>query len=869
MQAIVGNNNNKKNIIVNKHKRAFGIIIKHKNIRKINKGSSMRSFPSSSSSLQYFMYPGLCCCPTTTVGTRTFMDTMGRFHRCQHQTMVVVNRINHSERRKIKSYLQSRQNVEANTDKAKSLSPWHRQPESKASPVRGEIFSFPVYQLEQGQQQTSVQSQFDASLFYRELTQTDNSSKNSRLSSYQHDQQQQQQASTTVSIGSGVVFGEPIWTNTTITEHSTPSFPSLVQWPNCSMFMGATELWPSGFSNGSYTIGEQLNTPRPEDVCGFEYGSFGGLGASEAKVNLANVFSTSSITDRSEEDYNNNDNNSRNSIKMHDKKCNKNRNPMTPPSSNREESTLSPGFNSWEFEPCFEEVILSPASFINTPIHSVASPDSSSGDMERKPDELETCVDFIFSPSTVIDGNEESEHSIPLHEEIEQLSNSFYCKSNSLVSVNSNSANGEEIVSPSFLKLLQEEASLPPAAVLVAQTTTEPTAIEALLETTHPSIANSFFSDADEDDDDDELNVKRKKNKQDEPSPVAAARSQAALQIVDSKDESIDVIKTQTQLEHNYTIKLPFDGKSQDLLINTTTVKEASLSQRGAPIAQSKQQSPTIKRDKPQGKGSRMTEDSPRRKIPKLKLKIGNPPPEVVKNDDLSTLTTSHMVIHTPELTNDLLDLEAENLKQESEEFDLLTYITSGTDYDIISKSPIEEKPMLPFTDTPFPAAPVPVSQQSTICGTTLSDLFNPAKRKLPTITIENLEELTASTNGSKRFRSATSSTTSSVYGDNTSETSSTRPLKRRGRPPKPLCSVRDRSEYQHLNEVDMRYREQRDKNNEASRKSRINRKDRELKLESEARELNRQYEVLVNEERKLIKECARWRKAVMRLALL
>lgn len=191
--------------------------------------------------------------------------------------------------------------------------------------------------------------------------------------------------------------------------------------------------------------------------------------------------------------------------------------------------------------------------------------------------------------------------------------------------------------------------------------------------------------------------------------------------------------------------------------------------------------------------------------------------------------------------------------------------------YDVIH-SPKEEKPVINFTE-PAPASSTSTNTTSSkLCGPTLSDLFNPAKRKLPTITIESLDELTASTNAGKRFRSsaASSSTASSVCGDNGSEASaSTKPTKRRGRPPKPVASVRDRSEYEHLSEADMRYREQRDKNNEASRKSRINRKDRESKLEEEASELIEKYEVLEGKERELIRECARWRKAVMRLALL
>lgn len=689
-------------------------------------------------------------------------------------------------------------------------------------------------------------------------------------------------------------------------ENASPSPPSLVQWQNYSMFMDATEPWPSGTGNRSATTGEQLNTPRPENVCGFENGSFGGLGASEAKVNLSNVFSKSSgIIENSEEDCNNNphNNSSRHGEKEHpfDLKCNNYgsiSSPMTPPSSSRAESVVTAGFNSWEFESCLEEVLLSPASYITTPHHStgVASPGSSSGDAERKPDELETFVDFntiMFSPSTIVDPSEEDEFNIPLHEEIEQLSNSFYCKSNNLVSVNTDSASEADIVSPSFLKLLQEESTL--SATTTTTTTTAasndisdgrpPSSASGAVFGTQPSIANSFFSDADDDDDDEQLDEKQKNKKPEEQRynlAVAAARPQAALQNVSSKDETLDV-KTQTQLEHNYTIKLPFDGESH-ILSKNNTVKEENLSklskareslQYQQPAIQKRSSIPavqyrqSVKRQLFQRMRSRMAEDNRNRKVPSLKLKILNPLEAAISAPDdgeATLLTNTQMLLNTPEITNDLLDLEAETLKKE-DEFDLLTYITSGTDYDVVPTSPVEEKPTVPPTKENAATTPAKPTQ-STICAPTLSDLFNPAKRKLPTITIENIDELTASSNF-KRFRSAASSTTSSVCGDNASETSSTRPQKRRGRPPKAVSSIRDRSEYDHLNEADMRYREQRDKNNEASRKSRINRKDRELKLEGEARELNRNYEVLVTEEEHLIKECSRWRKAVMRLALL
>lgn len=64
-----------------------------------------------------------------------------------------------------------------------------------------------------------------------------------------------------------------------------------------------------------------------------------------------------------------------------------------------------------------------------------------------------------------------------------------------------------------------------------------------------------------------------------------------------------------------------------------------------------------------------------------------------------------------------------------------------------------------------------------------------------------------------------------------------------------------------------MKYMAMRNKNNEASRRSRINRKDREHQIESEARQLENEHKLLAEEEKVLIKQVAKWRQAVMKLA--
>lgn len=106
-----------------------------------------------------------------------------------------------------------------------------------------------------------------------------------------------------------------------------------------------------------------------------------------------------------------------------------------------------------------------------------------------------------------------------------------------------------------------------------------------------------------------------------------------------------------------------------------------------------------------------------------------------------------------------------------------------------------------------------------------------------------------------------------SITSTTVSEDSSAAPTKRRGRPPKTSCTLPSPSMYKHLPESDWKYMEMRNKNNEASRRSRINRKDREHQIETEAKQLENEYILLEKEERILIKQVAKWRSAVMKLA--
>ena len=69
------------------------------------------------------------------------------------------------------------------------------------------------------------------------------------------------------------------------------------------------------------------------------------------------------------------------------------------------------------------------------------------------------------------------------------------------------------------------------------------------------------------------------------------------------------------------------------------------------------------------------------------------------------------------------------------------------------------------------------------------------------------------------------------------------------------------------MTETEWNYRFQRDRNNEASKKSRMNRREKEFKLEEERRALEMRNEDLVNEERELIKKLEKWKQAVLKIA--
>lgn len=113
----------------------------------------------------------------------------------------------------------------------------------------------------------------------------------------------------------------------------------------------------------------------------------------------------------------------------------------------------------------------------------------------------------------------------------------------------------------------------------------------------------------------------------------------------------------------------------------------------------------------------------------------------------------------------------------------------------------------------------------------------------------------------------------SSAYGSNSgsSDESMVQYIQttKRGRPRKLMALPPDPKKLVHLSEKERQYVTKRHLNNEASRRSRFNRRIKEQDLEEKARELERQHEWLRSMEDKLRREVERWKKGVIELTLM
>lgn len=120
-----------------------------------------------------------------------------------------------------------------------------------------------------------------------------------------------------------------------------------------------------------------------------------------------------------------------------------------------------------------------------------------------------------------------------------------------------------------------------------------------------------------------------------------------------------------------------------------------------------------------------------------------------------------------------------------------------------------------------------------------------------------------------KRQRRTSMQSTTSASASCSDYSNSPAPARRRGRPAKPIGVLPDPSQYSHLNPEESKYAAMRDKNNEASRRSRYNRKSMESALEKERAKLEAHHAILSAEDQKLERQCEKWKNAVMKLALL
>lgn len=150
-----------------------------------------------------------------------------------------------------------------------------------------------------------------------------------------------------------------------------------------------------------------------------------------------------------------------------------------------------------------------------------------------------------------------------------------------------------------------------------------------------------------------------------------------------------------------------------------------------------------------------------------------------------------------------------------------------------------------------------------------MPDVAEITNRKRPAIQPLRMEDLetmlpTPSATPLKRSRQ------NSVFSEDSYSTiSGTHSPKRRGRPPKTESTVLSPSQLKNFNEVERKYMEMRNKNNEASRRSRQNRRGKETQVMTEAMKMEMKNMELVTSLGEVIRERDVWRRAVLRMAQL
>lgn len=255
------------------------------------------------------------------------------------------------------------------------------------------------------------------------------------------------------------------------------------------------------------------------------------------------------------------------------------------------------------------------------------------------------------------------------------------------------------------------------------------------------------------------------------------------------------------------------------------------------------------------------------KKVPILKIKI---PRQVQEIQQYETKVAS-----TPEITNQILDLE--------KQFDLVQYIdSSNVSYNshFFKKNHFTNNVNDFFLQiTATVVQPIEIKEEPEF-----ESEEQPTFKRKSSISIDELRGNHVKTpkyyNTRTRCSSPSTSTTSEYINPGSIQSttsddsyspsiSRSKTTKKRGRPAKPVMELIDPTELANLSPDDLRYRELRNKNNEASRRSRLNRRDREVQLEEEAAELEQEYASLERKYERLLKNHDRWKDMLMKVALL
>lgn len=132
----------------------------------------------------------------------------------------------------------------------------------------------------------------------------------------------------------------------------------------------------------------------------------------------------------------------------------------------------------------------------------------------------------------------------------------------------------------------------------------------------------------------------------------------------------------------------------------------------------------------------------------------------------------------------------------------------------------------------------------------------------------EELERATKNSTSIKRRRDSyeSPSSVSSCTTSYTEDYSPSQPKRKRGRPPKTDSGPPSPSQYQHLPETEQRYQILREKNNEASRKSRLNRKEKEDKISVELIRLQKINDEYLIEMAEVQRDTKIWHARLMKL---